>query len=254
MTSNYPTALTMPADPKATERGIVWVLSQVHRGDRVLVWAPGQQNIRGNSSVAEFTKRPGVEVETPRARSSAWQRGPVLACWPSAEDLAQLAQRAEVTALCVLGWNDKDVSAWIAYAEPDFLSPGVDVPARPSRLDPMVVEALVDLTGMVNHANGLAGVFDHRDAVRILTTLRAGGYNFDGEAMFGWAVVHEWPAPAARRLRDLADKIQMGIRPRVARGLDASAAPHLLESWRERIAEGDELGARRRDKANDGSP
>jgi hypothetical protein len=207
-----------------------------------------------NSSVAAFTKRPGVEVETPRVRSSDWQGGPVLACWPSAEHLAQLVQREGVTALCVLGWNDKDVSAWMAHAKPEFLSPGVEVPAGPPRLDPMVVAALVDLSGMVNHANGLAGVFDHRDAVRVLNTLHAAGYAIDGEAMFGWAVAHEWPASGARRLRDLSDKIQSGVRPRVARGLDASAAPHLLAMWRERIAEGDELAARRRDEGDDGLP
>lgn len=141
MTSSYPTALTMPADPRATERGIAWALSQVKRGHRVLVWAPGKQNIRGNSSIAAFTKRPGVKVETPRARFSDWQGGPVLACWPSAEDLAQLVTRDGVTALCVLGWNDKDLSAWMAHAVPEFLSPGVEVPAGPPRLDPIVVEA-----------------------------------------------------------------------------------------------------------------
>ena len=237
MTSDYPTALTMPADPNATERGIAWIVSKVQRGERILVWAPGQQNIRGNSSLAAFAKRPGVEVETPRARFSDWRGGPVLACWPSRDDLARIVQRDGITALCVLGWNNQDVSAWAAHAEPEFLSAKVaEPPPAPTRLDPVVVEALKDLTAMVNHANGLAGPYDHRDAVRTLNTLRAGGYALDGEAMFGWAVARDWPASGAKRLRELADKMQSGTRPRVARGLDGSAVPRLLDRWREAVA------------------
>ena len=251
MTSSYPAALTMPADPKATERGIAWTLSHVKPGEDILVWVTQKQNIQDDSSVAAFTKRPGVKVETPRARFSGWAGGPVLACWPRAEDLAQLRQRNGITALCVLGWNDKDVSWWIAHAEPEFLSPGLEVPPSPPSLDPVVLEALLALTGSVNHANGLAGMYDHRDAVLTLNTLRAGGYSLDGERMFEWAVGHDWPVSGAKRLRELADKIQNGVRPRVARGLDGSAAPDRLATWRERVAEGDELAARRLEKGDD---
>lgn len=60
--------------------------------------------------------------------------------------------------------------------------------AAPSTvLDPVVIEALEDLSAMVNHGNNLAGVLDKRDAVVTLTTLYRGGHRLQAETIYAWA-------------------------------------------------------------------
>jgi hypothetical protein len=50
----------MPADPKATERGIAWIRQHLGQGERVLVWAPGKQNVRRVNTLEALAKRPNA--------------------------------------------------------------------------------------------------------------------------------------------------------------------------------------------------
>jgi len=97
---DYPAALA--ADPKqpglALRTAFQWVLAQQREvGGRVLVYAPGKQNINQNDLLSAFCKRPGIEVATWRQSPWGWGGGPVLAACQAATSWP----RSPTTAACV---------------------------------------------------------------------------------------------------------------------------------------------------------
>jgi hypothetical protein len=195
---DYPSALA--ADPKqpdlALRTGFQWVLAQHQEvGGRILVYAPGKQNVNQNSLLSAFCKRPGIEVATWRQSPWGWGGGPALAAWPSRDKLAEIADHRGVRALCVVPWAAGEVDAWATSASPELLL-GAETRTVPAIADPVVVEALKSVTVMVNHGNALAGALDKRDAVASLTTLHRAGYRFDSDAIYAWALANDWRADA----------------------------------------------------------
>lgn len=177
-------------------------------GGRILLLVPNKASFAStNSLLSDFGKLSDVTVDTLRG-GLAWSGGVVLAAWPTREALAAIADDDRVRALCVIPWGDEDSRSWeIAYA-PERLGDTAQPTAAP--LDPVVVVALTQLTGMVNHANNLAGALDHRDAVAVLRLLHKGKYALPHEAVYEWALANGWPARGAERLRAMAEKIDAG--------------------------------------------
>jgi hypothetical protein len=231
---DYPTALAAdPGQPElALRTALEWVLAKQREvGGDVLVFAPGKQEIDGNTVLAGFCGRADVRVATWRARPAGWGGGPVLAAWPSRDKLAEIADRGGVRALCVVPWADGEVDAWAAAANPVLLL-GAKAFAAGAVSDPVVVEGLKSLTLMVNQSNHLAGALDKRDAVVVLTTLHRGGHRLDADAIYAWALANGWPGQGAERLREMAQKISSGVRMRTGTS-DNPVRPEALAHWRE---------------------
>lgn len=233
VTRDYPTALA--ADPKqpdlALRTAFQWVMAKQREvGGSVLVFAPGKQNIAGNTVLAEFCRRADVRVATWRTAASGWGGGPVLAAWPSRDKLAEIADHHGIRALCVVPWADGEVDAWASAADPELLL-GATLSAASTVIDPVVVEGLKSLTLMVNHSNNLAGALDKRDAVAVLTTLYRGQHRLDAEAIYAWALANGWPGRGAERLREIAHKISGGVRMRTGAGGNP-LRPDALAQWR----------------------
>ena len=205
-------------------------------------WAAGcsssrlaSRDINHNQLLSAFCNRPGIEVATWRQRPGGWGGGPVLAAWPSRDKLAEIADHQGVRALCVVPWAEGEVDAWAAATDPELLL-GAEQRAVRSVIDPVVVEGLRSLTLMVNHSNNLAGALDKRDAVAVLTTLHRGGHRLEAEAIYGWALANGWPGRGAERLREMAAKIDGGVRMRTGTG-DSPLRPDALSHWREQAAQ-----------------
>jgi hypothetical protein len=99
--------------------------------------------------------------------------------------------------------------------------------------DPVVARGLRTLTGLVNHANQLAGSMDRRDATNVLLALHEGGHRLEPEQTCAWTLAQGWPAGGATRLQELATRIAAGQRARADRtALDSDA----LRRWREEAA------------------
>lgn len=210
---NYPAAITADGskEPERAQRtAIRWITSvQKQTGGAVLLYVPQRGSLdRMNSLLSSYARSPGVVVGTWRTRTS-WGGGPVLAAWPTQEKLAEIAEHPQTRALCVIPWLLKDTAAWEKAVQPERLD-GAGASAGVAALDPVVVRGLQALTGMVNHANNLAGTLDHRDAVAVLRTLHKGGYPLPADDVYAWALGLGWPARGALRLRDMAAKIDAG--------------------------------------------
>jgi hypothetical protein len=89
---------------------------------------------------------------------------------------------------------------------------------------------------LVNHANNLAGALDRRDAVAVLQTLHDGGHELAADQIYEWALIHGWPSRGADRLREMAEKIARGVRPRLNGPWPLRAGT--LDTWRNEAAEG----------------
>lgn len=238
-TRDYPAAMTDPdgdAD-EAMRDAIRWFVEQSRAvgGQPMLL-----VNRRGDESndplLESLASR--VRTETPRTLlNSRWSGGPVLAAWPTRESLASIADSRRTTALVVLSRTAREVEAWAAAVQPTMLTAGGET-ARPAALaDPVVEQALLSLTQMVNHSNNLAGALDKRDATAVLLTLHDGQHRLEPEPIYAWALANGWPARGAERLRELAVKITSGTRPRIQGG--SPFRPDILQQWRHRAAAGD---------------
>lgn len=232
---SYPSAVTATAgeDAIAAQRAINWFAARAQEvGGEPLLLVPGRANTSADPLIEQVSKSRGVRTETWRTvRGSGWAGGPVLAAWPDEQNLIRIADDHRTRALAVITWNPEDVASWIAAASPTRLGPA-EVQRTPadSATDPVVAQGLLTLTNMVNHANALAGSLDHRDAVAVLLTLHDGGHKLDPQAIYSWAITHEWPVAGAERLRELATAISTGKRPRIKKPYPLRN--DILETWR----------------------
>lgn len=234
MTTSYPAALVSHPDNQRGHRAIKWALDHLRPGDEPLLWIPRKMDLPNEPAFVEFAKK--YPVISAKGRSGSWSGGPVIAAWPDAEQLAEIAVMPRMTALVVLEWNPKYVSAWVAATHPEMLTPAGAAPPTPSALDPVVRVALRSCTHPVNPAQSMSGTLDRRDVIRAIKTLRSGGYRMDPSAVFAWAVAEGWGS-GAKDLRDAVAKANKGVNIQ-ARPHDTSPNPRALAYWREEAASG----------------
>lgn len=236
MTASRPAAMTASGDPHGVLRAIAWCEQHRRSGQQVAVWAPGKQNVSGDAQLTAYART--HPLLTLRATSVSWAGGPLLAAWPGADDLARLSEQRRATALAVVTWRDDDVAAWAGAHTPELLTPGADAPAPAPALDPVVEQALLTMTGLVNQANHLAGTLDRRDAIAVLTVLSRAGYQLDPDAVYAWALAHDWRATGAGRLREMTARFAAGKPMRLPTGTTWPLRDTVLEQWRHTAAGG----------------
>lgn len=234
-TREYPTAVSASSSGggDAVARAARWFLAQAQAvGGQPLLYFPSKQNLDAEPLLGRLTRERTVVTATWRTfRGVRWSGGPVLAVWPDEEHLALVADHARTRALCVIPWTEGDVTAWQRAATPERLgTQAPDSAAGPLVSDSVVVEGLRTLTAMVNHANNLAGSLDRRDAVAVLRTLHDGGHQLVAADVYAWALANRWPAVGSQRLKQLADDITEGKKPR--RGGPSPLHDDALQQWR----------------------
>lgn len=228
-TRAIPRAVVDLDDDSGAERAARWTLNQAQSvGGQPLLYVPGKRNIDYNPVLLALSKR--VTTATWRTLlRERWSGGPVLAAWPDQKHLADIDGDPRTSALCVLGWSQKDTQGWAAAYQPERLTPGAGNPPRAGISDPVVEQGMKTMTALVNHANQLAGSMDRRDAVNVLLTLHDGGHRFEPDELYAWALANGWPARGADRLKEFAMQINRGSRPRADR---SALRPDILQVWR----------------------
>ncbi|MFC3962212.1 hypothetical protein [Nocardia jiangsuensis] len=232
----YPTALTAVGDDPGLSDGIAWVARRSRRfGGTPLVYAPGRSNVDDNPWLREFVDEARALVATWRRPATTWRGGPVLAAWPTPEELTRIADDRRTTALCVVPNSLDEVAAWAQAAQPRLLGPAVPPPGA-ARLDPVVAEALTTLSGLVDPASNLTAAQDRRDAAAVLSIAHENGHSFTGDDVYAWTLANGWPARAATRLAALAAHVSTGQRPPLP---TSTFATEILDVWRDRATQGD---------------
>jgi hypothetical protein len=237
----YPSAVTASSatDPTAAQRAVNWVLEQLTAGQQVMIVFPGRQNAEYDPVLRRLADHRDVVSATRRTlHREQWRGGPVISAWPTAEDLAELADHPRVTALCVVPWAEEEVAAWVNAVNAEPLGEAAPGPNRAAATigDPVIERAMTHLSAAVNHNNNLIGSFDKDLAVAGLTVLHDGGHRIDPDELYAWALAHGWPGRGAARLKEYAGKIAAGTRMRVHR---QPLRAEILEIWRSEASTSD---------------
>ncbi|MBB4910552.1 hypothetical protein [Actinophytocola algeriensis] len=203
-----------------------------------LVFFPTKQNYDANQLLNRLT------ADIPRGTErniwgSGWQRGPVLAAWPTKRMLQMLTDElaTSVTALCVLEWGEPAWQCgWLTARRARSVVDGSIHGGSAMQLDPVVEVAMRDLSARVNHGNGLVGIHDKRDAVETLQVLHRAGYRFDVETLCTWALANGFSGREVERLREYAEGVQQGKRFQLRAG--RVLRPDIIEIWKRDAAQG----------------
>lgn len=180
----------------------------VRVGERRTVLAPGL-DVVGETEVGRVARSEGWDIVTLRAGRP--RRGPVLAAWAD-QRMVQEALDSAATAVCVIGWDEpRWFDALMAESKAVNVMTGKPHPEADSvRLPPMVIAALTELAMRVNHANGLHGYADKRDAREVFAALRESGVRWDADDMWGWSLAHGFTGTEAGEIIVFAKKALEG--------------------------------------------
>lgn len=192
---------------QAGVRGAEWLMEQP---GQKLVLVPQLQNYRQHPMARHVRNA----VVAKRGALSGWDRGPVLAPWPTREIVGDLASdlRGRATAICVLPWGtDPLLTAWLrARRAVSVIDGSVHPEADEPLLEPVVEAAMTELGQHVNHANALAGHLDKAFAVHTLLKLHEAGYRWNVDELCGWALAHGFTGSEEDRLRQYVAKVVEG--------------------------------------------
>jgi len=211
---DYPTAVASYDDEGVTA-AIDWCIENMRKNDTLSVWTSLKSNLRNCPQLSELVHRHSNAVHiTGRGSSSPVGSGPVLMAWPDMDAIGELVRFGHgIRALCVITWNENAIRPWVTAVDPVILGDGSAWENRTAALDPILIEALIDLTSMINHNNTIAAGYEKDEVVSILLALKAAGIPMDGEAMQGWALAHGWGGKNPDLLAKYVRDINAGKRP-----------------------------------------
>lgn len=235
---DYPTAIAS-YDDEGVRAAIGWCREHMEHGDTLTVWTYLKSNLRNCARLNQYVGRHSdVAHITGRGGGFVQGTGPVLMAWPDMDDIGSLIQRGghRIRALCVITWSEDRIRPWVRAMSPRILGDGSAwEDHEPLELDPVVVEALKDLTVTVNHSNAISAGFEKDMVVSALLALHAARVSMDSGAIQAWALANGWSGKNPQRLAGFVDDINAGKRPRCRKVLRAD----YVEDLRRRAAEAD---------------
>ncbi|WP_407315200.1 hypothetical protein [Pseudomonas sp. nanlin1] len=146
-----------------------------------------------------------LALETPRNLKHNGGYGLVMATYLSRSDMGLLDSTAAVAAIAYLPWTEEDGKNWMATWQPTPWGPCSWV-VKPWVLPGEVEDELQRLTRVINLSTGLANANDKDLAIRVLRSLRASGFQLEGERVRSWAIKHGWVARHADELARLSER------------------------------------------------
>lgn len=212
--NEYPCAV-VDGDDEGLEAGFQWCVDRMEDGDVLTLFVPLKSSLRNSHLLQKWSSYRDVDVITSRGASFVRSNGPLLAVWPNMDDLGKITQSGNrMRALCVAAWPEW-VGPWVAATRPEILgNTGTWAEVVPSRIDPVVEQAMEGLTLTINHNNTIAAGFEKDQVVGVLLMLNDAGYQLDGEELQGWALAHGWRGKNPQQLAKYVDDINLGKRPR----------------------------------------
>ena len=149
-------------------------LDYVNSDQPLTLWVPQKNSLNGNEFLKRLSVQSDVDIIFGRNRLMFNADGPVLAMYPSVEDLGTIVGSRGITALCVVQWVDS--------------------------------LKICD--------NAISGGHEKKIVVRRLLQLHDKGIDLPGDAMAEWVAAHGWSEKNCKKLKEYAEKINKGIRPR----------------------------------------
>lgn len=202
------------ANRDGDKAALTWCLEQMTEGEKLTVWIPQKNTLHNNSFLERLSQNRQVILETGRGGGLYRAKGPVLAFYPDATELADICATRGMTALAVVTWFDS-LLTWAEEVNAETIGPWTKQrPAAPVMGAEVVIE-LEWISRRINHNNTIGGRgYDKRDVVQPLMKLHDLGHHFDPQAMTEWAVAHGWRGNNPKYLGEYAQKINQGSRLR----------------------------------------
>lgn len=214
---DYPCAVA-DQSPEGCHKALRWCLDYVNSDQPLTLWVPQKNSLNGNEFLKRLSVQSDVDIIFGRNRLMFNADGPVLAMYPSVEDLGTIVGSRGITALCVVQWVDS-LKIWIQETKAEVLteeSLNNDLSWNEEELSllPEVVQGLEHITKMVNCDNAISGGHEKKIVVRRLLQLHDKGIDLPGDAMAEWVAAHGWSEKNCKKLKEYAEKINKGIRLR----------------------------------------
>jgi hypothetical protein len=223
-TIDYPCAIADFTDEGA-EAALQWALDHKGDGEELTLWAMAKGTLQANDILRGFSRHKGNGPNVAVGKHVYRVKGPVLAMYPDAENLAYPAGAVGLTALAVVA-SPYELDTWAAEVKAEVIhsidSSGSDtfelsgITPEPA-LVPEVIAGLKQITILINHNNTIAAGYERDQVVKVLRQLKRDGYDLPAKRMAEWAVAHGWRRGNPKELIDLAKKINNGVRPRYRR-------------------------------------
>jgi hypothetical protein len=160
-------------------------------------------------------------------------QGPVLAAYPNKKLLDKIDNMRGVSDVLVIPWSLQQVQYWIETWQAVELGATENSQTATTFSDPVVEEALKNLTSRVNLSTGIGHPMDKAATVDLFRKLKAAKITYDPSEVRGWLVRHGWESDDADAVKDIAEKIQQGRSVRAAQG---GWADDIVSIWRERAS------------------
>lgn len=168
-----------------------------------------------------------LRLMTERQTVYSWD-GPILAIYPTKKLLDKIDGLSEATHVLVIPWIFKDIEWWINTWSAHELGTAPK-PTKRLRLNPVVIEALKDLTS--GHPS-LGHPSDKAAAIDLFQRLEAASEVFDPKEVRAWLVSEGyWRPEHADKVMKIAEAVLEGKRLRGGRQVWRD---DIVEQWRER--------------------
>jgi hypothetical protein len=218
---------------EALEHAWRWLHERSSRDRLVIV--PVRDSVGHSPVLLQIASR--VQTETARTfwKAAHGLRGAaVLVVWPSKETLQEL-QEWQPAEVLVVPWRVEESDAWLqAHSSTPLLGgPALD---KPTISDPVVLEAMKDVTSFVSLHNNLV-TYDDRDyAIQVLQALVRARRSVNPDELYEWALANGWTGKGADRLQVLAGEVLIGKRHRI-HGSSPSLGRDAIRWWEEKAGQ-----------------
>lgn len=216
--SDYPCAV-VDQDAMGEQRALDWCSQYMASGQHLVLWVAQKNILRNNDFLVYLSNHPRVEVVTGRGSGFFVANGPVLAMYPRVEELGTIMGASGITALCVVRW-DYSLSTWIKEVNATILHKAENwkfADQSDCDLNHTIIEALQQMTDLVNHNNTIAAGYEKKVVVLHLLRLHDEGVALPSATMVEWAAAHGWREKNVKKLGEYIDQINSGVRPRTIR-------------------------------------
>jgi len=241
-------------DEDAMRFAFAWLLESVKREQTAvtaLLAIPAKDNLRGvitqvigDDMARHLASGKAVPLEesgsdilliTQRIKLTRWRGGPVLAVYATKELLDALDELHGVTEMAVVPWRLAEVQYWVDTWAPQELR-GMGPAAQPTQVrNPVIVEALKNLTRNVNLSTGITDPSDRKAAIDLFQRLKQAGEKFNPSEVRAWLVSQgRWSPQDADQVKSIAERVLAGRR---LRGSGRVWADNIVEQWRARSTE-----------------
>ncbi len=235
--------------PDAVNLGLAWLLELARKENKksALLGVPVMDNLYGTieevlGERAVKTLKQGtshyldslvsVSLLTERKDVSNHQ-GPVLAVYPTKKLLDKIDNMRGVTDVLVIPWSFQEIQYWIENWQASELGVSGNAPIEQSFSDPVVEEALKDLTSRVNLSTGITHPMDKAATADLFRKLKAAKIAYEPTEIRAWLVRHGWKNDDADAVKVIAEKISQG---RPVRSAEGGWVDDIVNDWRKRAA------------------